>query len=64
MRKLLLYERNTIMAERFAEIARQESLFCAVGAGHLSGKKGLLRLLKKEGFKVRPIIPEDMPVPA
>lgn len=64
MRKLLLYERNTIMAKRFAGIASQESLFCAVGAGHLSGKKGLLRLLKKEGFKVRPIIPDKMHNPA
>jgi len=63
MRKLLLYERNSIMAERFAKIARHESLFCAVGAGHLSGKKGLLRLLKKEGFKVRPILPAEMPAP-
>lgn len=58
MRKLLLYERNAIMARRFIEIALQESLFCAVGAGHLYGRKGLLRLLKKEGFSVKPVIPD------
>lgn len=51
MRRLMLYERNTIMAHRFAEIAAERSLFCAVGAGHLAGEKGMLRLLKKQGFK-------------
>lgn len=60
MRKLLLYERNEIMARRFVEIARKESLFCAVGAGHLYGQKGLIRLLKKAGFTVKPVIP-DLP---
>lgn len=63
MRKLLLYERNMIMARRFAEMARQESLFCAVGAGHLYGQKGLLRILKKAGFTVKPVIPDKLPAP-
>lgn len=60
MRKLLLYERNKIMARRFAGMARQESLFCAVGAGHLYGQKGLLRLLKKAGFTVKPVMPDKL----
>jgi hypothetical protein len=55
MRRVLLYDRNTLMAKRFGEIARERSLFCAVGAGHLAGGKGMLRLLKKAGFKVKPI---------
>lgn len=55
MRRVLLYERNVLMAKRFEEIARQRSLFCAVGAGHLAGGKGMLRLLKKAGFKVKPV---------
>ena len=63
MRKLLLYERNAIMARRFTEIARRESLFCAVGAGHLYGQKGLLRLLKKAGFTVKPVIPDKLTAP-
>ena len=53
MRKALLFNRNKLMARRFADIASTESLFCAVGAGHLAGQKGLLRLLKKRGFRVR-----------
>ncbi len=56
MRKILLYRRNKLMAKRFGEIARTQSLFCAVGAGHLAGGKGMLRLLKKAGFKVKPIL--------
>ena len=56
MRKVLLYRRNELMAKRFAEIANEQSLFCAVGAGHLAGGKGMLRLLKKAGFKVRPVL--------
>ena len=34
MRKVLLYRRNHLMAQRFAEIAQTETLFCAVGAEH------------------------------
>lgn len=55
MRRILLYERNALMVKRFEEIARERSLFCAVGAGHLGGGKGMLRLLKKAGFKLIPI---------
>ena len=57
MRRVLLYERNVLMARRFAEITQTGSLFCAVGAGHLGGQKGMLRLLKKAGFKVKPVRP-------
>lgn len=57
MRKILLYQRNQNMANRFFEMANQKSLFCAVGAGHLAGEKGMLRLLKHHGFKLHPILP-------
>ncbi len=56
MRKVLLFKRNKLMAKRFADIATKDSLFCAVGAGHLAGQKGLLRLLKKQGFRVQSIL--------
>lgn len=55
MRKVLLYRRNALMSKRFAEIAQHRSLFCAVGAGHLAGEKGMLRWLKKAGFKIKPV---------
>jgi len=56
LRKTLLYRRNTLMSNRFSEIAQEQSLFCAVGAGHLAGGKGMLRLLKKRGFKVKAVL--------
>lgn len=55
MRKILLYDRNEIMATRIGGIALEQSTCFAVGAAHLSGKKGLIRLLKKRGFDLRPI---------
>lgn len=55
MRRILLYDRNDTMARRFTEFTAEGPLFCAVGAGHLAGKKGLLRLLKKAGFGVNAV---------
>lgn len=53
MRRILLYERNQIMAERFEEYTQEQTLFAAVGAGHLAGEKGLLRLLKHKGYQLK-----------
>lgn len=55
MRKVLIYRRNKLMTRRFEEMASTQTLFCAVGAGHLSGNKGMLRLLQKKGFTVKPV---------
>lgn len=52
MRKILLYDRNIVMADRFMEIAKEQSLLAAIGAGHLGGKKGVLRLLKLNGCTI------------
>ncbi len=56
MRRTLLLERNERLAQRFADIARHQSLFAAVGAAHLAGGKGMLRLIKRLGFSVKPIL--------
>ena len=55
LRKPLLYQRNIIMAKRMADYSINEKCFFAVGAGHLSGAKGVLRLLKQHGFNLSPI---------
>ncbi len=55
MRNVLLYDRNRTMAYKFVDYAQQKSIFAAVGAGHLGGSKGVLRLLKKKGLGIRPI---------
>ncbi|MDC0231595.1 TraB/GumN family protein, partial [Aureispira] len=56
MRRVLLYDRNITMADRFISFASKQSLFAAVGAGHLGGEKGVLRLLKLKGYKIIPVI--------
>lgn len=56
MRKLMLYRRNEIMADRFFEEIYKKSIFCAIGAGHLGGKQGVLRLLKQKGLVVKPVL--------
>lgn len=55
MRDALLYDRNIIMADRIEELGSQSSLFAAIGAGHLGGKKGVLRLLKQKGCEIIPV---------
>ncbi|HMQ47183.1 MAG TPA: TraB/GumN family protein [Saprospiraceae bacterium] len=55
LRPLLLYHRNAIMAERIGGMIREKTIFCAIGAGHLPGEKGVLRLLKKQGIKIKAI---------
>ena len=54
-RKMMIYDRNEIMAERIAELSTQNTVCAAIGAGHLAGKKGVLRLLKLKGYIVKPM---------
>lgn len=55
LRKWMLFDRNRIMAERIAQKIRGQSVFCGVGAAHLWGGKGVLRLLKQRGILVEPV---------
>ena len=55
IRKVMLYDRNFLMADRIDKIIKEQSTFIAIGAGHLAGKKGVLRLLKHAGNVVKPI---------
>jgi len=48
----LLDQRNRRMAERMAPLLKQGGAFIAVGAAHLPGETGLLRLLEKAGYRV------------
>jgi uncharacterized protein YbaP (TraB family) len=60
LRKKLLFDRNIRMAERMRNLmAGQTTVFAAVGAAHLAGKKGMLPLLKKMGCKIYPIKIKD-----
>ena len=53
--ELLLTRRNINWIGQLKTIMHKESVFVAVGAGHLVGEKGLLSLLKKEGYTVEPL---------
>ena len=53
MKEVLIYKRNVEMATNFVANAKQQPIFAAVGAAHLPGKKGLLTLMKKEGFQLK-----------
>jgi uncharacterized protein YbaP (TraB family) len=55
IRKTYLYDRNYKMAEQLIHYLKEGPIFCAIGAGHLWGGKGVLRILKKEGWKVSPV---------
>jgi|SRR6185437_3154029 len=52
---LLLNERNKKWVKKLDTIMKNESVFVAVGAGHLVGDMGLINLLKKQGYKVQPL---------
>ena len=54
-RKTLLLNRNIMMSNRLYNLSQNESVFCAIGAGHLYGKHGVICLLKHHGAKLRPI---------
>lgn len=53
---LLIYQRNRNWVERFAEIAPEKPALFAVGAGHLPGGEGVISLLKKQGYTLRPLV--------
>lgn len=52
---LLLTNRNISWIPKIKTIVNERTTFIAVGAGHLGGEKGLISLLKTEGFQVTPI---------
>jgi len=53
--KRLLDERNLRMIERMQSYLQKGNAFIAVGALHLPGDQGLLRLLEKQGYQVKVI---------
>ena len=52
---LLLNNRNKNWVGQLKDIMKKESVFVAVGAGHLVGDYGLINLLKKAGYTVEPL---------
>jgi uncharacterized protein len=52
--QLMITDRNALMARRIADMAAENTVCAAVGAGHLWGEKGVLNGLRKLGYKVEP----------
>lgn len=52
---VLLDNRNRAWIAKIETFAKEKPTLFAFGAGHLGGEKGLVALLKKEGFKVKPL---------
>jgi uncharacterized protein len=50
--KQVVYDRNVRMVEKIERAMQQKNIFVAVGALHLPGKKGILYLLNKKGYKI------------
>jgi uncharacterized protein YbaP (TraB family) len=51
----MLDARNKVMAQRMTTQMKKQSTFFAVGAAHLPGSTGLIVLLRKQGYTVRPV---------
>ena len=52
---ILLYHRNQNWVEKLKSLLPAKSLVIAVGAGHLPGEKGVINLLRKEGYTLTPV---------
>lgn len=55
-RKYIIVERNKNFARRIDSFIRSnQAIFAAFGAAHLGGDEGVISLLRKEGYNVRPV---------
>ncbi len=54
-RNKFLYARNEIQANSIDTILKHSSLFVGVGAAHLAGPRGVIELLRKKGYTLRPV---------
>jgi uncharacterized protein YbaP (TraB family) len=53
---VLIFQRNRNWVEAFSGIAKKGAHLFAVGAGHLPGETGVLSLLEKKGYTLRPLL--------
>ena len=52
---ILLNNRNRNWVQKLKTIMKERPVTIAVGAGHLSGDKGVISLLRKDGYTVKPV---------
>lgn len=51
----LIFDRNKSMTVVLDSVLKLNSVFCAVGAGHLAGNDGMINLLRQNGYIVRAV---------
>lgn len=54
--EVLLAQRNQAWIPVMEKMAKAKPTFFAVGAAHLSGQNGVIALLRKQGYKVTPVV--------
>jgi len=52
---ILVINRNKRWGKQIPELIKDKSVFIAVGAGHLPGEKGIINILRQQGFSVNPV---------
>jgi len=52
---ILVLQRNSRWAKKIPELIKKNSVFIAVGAGHLPGERGVINLLQMQGYSVNPV---------
>ncbi|MCC9072588.1 TraB/GumN family protein [Flavobacterium sp. F-65] len=55
-KNVILDQRNINWVKNMSELMKKERLFVAVGSGHLAGEQGVINLLRKAGYKVKPVM--------
>lgn len=56
--ELLIDHRNRTWIPAMEDMSRDNSMFYAVGAGHLPGESGVINLLRMAGYTLTPVLPE------
>ncbi|MFZ6681214.1 TraB/GumN family protein [Undibacterium sp. Tian12W] len=53
--KLMIEQRNLLWIPKLIEVLNEGKAFVLVGGAHLSGKTGILNLLRNQGFVIHPV---------
>ncbi|MCF2446145.1 TraB/GumN family protein [Dyadobacter sp. CY345] len=53
--EVMLFQRNQNWINRIDKMTHEKPTFIAVGAAHLGGEKGVIALLRKDGYQVRAV---------
>lgn len=53
--EIMVFQRNKNWIPKIEKMIAEESVFFAVGAGHLAGKDGVIQLLKNQGYTLKPV---------